>query len=287
MKDSIWRSIRLFISGINAVWSFIYLALAVLLIFGLSYLLGHSILDGKTNFSEGALIGNDSAFALSLVYWFDRFFPKVPIWYPLQGMGVSLLYSYPMGTTFLIIILERLLSLSAVEVFRILSFLTFPLTALGIYFLTWIRLKRQTVGLIAAVFFLLSQASWLFQALHGIFAQSFSLILVAPTLLFFDLFLERLLKGQIRSFSSRLFFVITVLFMGITYLVHVVTATMIALVLILWSLIRFWFATGPAGLKIILKKNFSCLSSGLCNYFIRFRTCGFLVYSFPVLLLAG
>lgn len=223
-------------------WSLIYFVLGAALIFYISFLFGHPILDGVRGIDMGVLVGNDSAFALSLVYWFDRYFPKVPIWYPLQGMGVSLLYSYPMGTTFLILVLERLLGMSAVEVFRMLSFLTFPLTALGIYFLAWVRLKQQTVALIAAIFFLLSQASWLFQTLHGIFAQSFSLIFVAPILLFYDLFLERLLKGQSRRLSTRLIFVVVVLFMGLVFLVHVVTATMVSVMLVLWSVLRFWFA---------------------------------------------
>ena len=249
------RLFKNFGSFLLAGWSIIYFALGVVIIFGLSYLLGHPILDGIVNNVQGILVGNDSTFALSLVSWFDRFFPETPIWYPLQGMGVSLFYSYPMGTTFLIIILERLLNLSAVEVFRILSFLTFPLTALGIYFLAWVRIKRQTVALIAAVFFLLSQATWLFQSLHGIFAQSFSLIFVAPTLLFFDLFLERVIEGEGKRLSARIFFLAAVIMMGTIFIFHVVTAIMLSVAIVLWSLLRFWFSSQKGfNIKTLFKR---------------------------------
>lgn len=225
----------------QTVSGFSGLGLAVLIIFWLAYLLGHPILDGVVDERAEILVGNDSAFALSLVYWFERFFPRFPIWYPLQGMGVSLTYSYPMGTTFLVLWLMRLFSVSAVEVYRVLSFLTFPLTALGIYFFSWVRLKRQSIALLAAVFFLLSQASWLFQVLHGIFAQSFSLIFVAPVLLLFDLFVQKFLAGDSRAFWARVWLVGASLLLGILLLMHVVTGLMVVLMLCLWGGMRVGF----------------------------------------------
>src|SRR3989344_2098449 len=152
-----------------SIWSIIYFLIGIFVIFTVSYLMGHNILDSQW------FVGNDSTFALSLIYWFDKFFPQIPLWYPLQGTGVSLFHSYPMFSTFIVIILKHIAGISAIESFRIVSFSTFPLTAIGIYLFCWSRLKNQTVGLIAGIFFLLSQASWLFQALHGIFAQSFCL----------------------------------------------------------------------------------------------------------------
>lgn len=214
----------------TTIYSAVYFSFALAVIFIVSYIIGHNILDG-------ALIGNDSSFALSLVNWFEGFYPKTPYWYPLQGMGVSMFHSYPMSTTFLVIMLKNAFGISSVESFRILSFLTFPLTALGIYLLAWTRLKNQTIALIASVFFLLSQASWLFQTLHGLFAQSFSLIFVAPSFLFFDLFLENKLKNQKQKFISRVYFVITIIFVGLAFLTHVVTGTMIAVAIVLWSVL--------------------------------------------------
>ena len=94
-----------------AVISLILLAASAALILLVAYLIGNPILNGETRLGGfNLLIGNDSMFALSLVNWFERFFPRMPIWYPLQGMGVSLLYSYPMGTTFLILLLSSMQS---------------------------------------------------------------------------------------------------------------------------------------------------------------------------------
>ncbi|MDO8657571.1 MAG: 6-pyruvoyl-tetrahydropterin synthase-related protein [Candidatus Levybacteria bacterium] len=226
-------------------WSVVYFILGIAVIFYISFLLGHPILDGTVknlstgNVDKNIFVGNDSPFALSLVYWFDRFFPKIPFWYPLQGMGVSLFHSYPMGTTFIILVLKHLTGIQITEIFRVLSFITFPLTALGIYLFAWTRLKNQTVGLIAALFFLISQASWLFQTLHGIFAQSFSFIFIAPTLIFFDLTLERFLKEKQNNFLTRLFLILAIIFLGITFLMHVVTGTMLTITIVIWASLRF------------------------------------------------
>lgn len=205
----------------------------------IAYLLGRPILDGNVKGMEGILVGNDSPFALSLVTWFERFFPTIPLWYPFQGMGVSLFYSYPMGTTFLVILLKQLSRLSAIEVFRILSFSVFPLTAFGVYLLGALRLKNKTVGLVAGIFFLLSQASWLFQTLHGIFAQSFSLIFVAPIFLLADWVVERSIHTS-QSFGDRLLFALLVIVLACTYFVHVVTGTLVTIAIVLWAVIRCW-----------------------------------------------
>lgn len=214
-----------------AIISLAYLALAIAVILIVSYVLGHNILDG-------ALIGNDSPFALSLVHWFERFYPQIPYWYPLQGMGVSMFHSYPMSTTFLVIWLKNFAGMSSIETFRILSFLTFPLTAFGIYMLAWVRLKNQTIALIAAIFFLLSQASWLFQTLHGIFAQSFSLVFIAPSFLFFDLYLDSIANPK-KRFLSRIYFVSAVIFVSLTFLTHFVSGTMVTISLAIWGILHF------------------------------------------------
>lgn len=259
----------------------VYFLLAAFLIVNLAWLFGHRIVDAAPstwlqeippNLAESPLIGNDSLFALSLISWFDRFFPKVPLWYPLQGMGVSLFHSYPMGTTFLVIIIHRLLGLTQVQAFRLVSFSTFVIAPLGIYFLAWNRVKSQTAGLLAGIFFLLSQSSWLFQTKHGIFAQSFSICLVPWVLLFYFLFLdstlkkESLLKRRIWLFCSSLSF-------GILFLFHVVAGLVTLLALgcfsFFSSLIRKWRGEKPRlGERAFLFLLVSLLGLGIASFWV-------------------
>ncbi|NIN69862.1 MAG: hypothetical protein GTO63_35305, partial [Anaerolineae bacterium] len=102
----------------------IHLAVTAALILALAYLLGHVMLDGP-------LKGSDSPLHVGYAAWLDQYFPDVPHWYPLQGGGVSLLHGYPILPHLLLVVLHRLSGLSILQVFRLVSFLGFPLTALG------------------------------------------------------------------------------------------------------------------------------------------------------------
>jgi hypothetical protein len=230
MITKIVKYIWIFIvSNISIVYAFF----ALLFLFSLSYLFGHKILDGSQ------FVGGDSTFALSLAYWFERWWPRIPLWFPLQGNGVSLFHSYPMGTTFLVLFLHHYTSLSLVVAFRLLAFMTFPLTAVGIYLFCWTRLKNQTVGLLAGTFFLLSQASWIFQTMHGIFAQSFSMIFFPPIFLSFDIYCEKIKKGIATTFWGRSTFFITILLLGLLYWVHVVSGVLISIFLLFYVFVLF------------------------------------------------
>lgn len=202
---------------------------AAWLLFLLSFLFAHPILDG-------VLVGNDSAFAISLMGWFERFWPQVPLWYPLQGAGVSLFHSYPMLTTFLGILVRNMSQLSLVEVYRILSFATFPLTAWGVYVFARYKTGNHVAAFFAGVFFLLSQATWVFQRLHGIFAQSFSLVFVPWCFLFFDLWISMNWQGK-RGWGKRLVLVLGAVVTALGFLTHVVTGMVLALGLLVYAVI--------------------------------------------------
>ncbi|QQS39299.1 hypothetical protein IPM62_01670 [Candidatus Woesebacteria bacterium] len=240
------RILKKIILNISSVGVF---CIAVCAIFIVADAFARPILTGKAGENVNQLIGNDSGFALSLVYWFNRFYPEIPIWYPLQGMGVSLFYSYPMLTTFSIIIIDRFSDLSAVQVFRLLSFLAFPLTAIGVYFFTWTRFKNSVISFAAAIFYLISQAVWLFQTLHGIFAQSFSMVFVPVTLAFFGLYLDKTLQYKSTSYQKRLFFAITCLLLAVTFLTHVVTGTLVSLTILVWGTVRYMLRSQQVRLR--------------------------------------
>lgn len=229
----ITKAIKAILFIITTNTRILYAGIALVLLFSLSFLFGHKILDSQQ------LIGNDSTYAISLAYWFERWWPKIPLWYPMQGNGVSLFHSYPMGATFLLLFLKYNFSLSIIEGYRLLSFLTFPITAAGIYFFAWARLKNQTVGLLAGVFFLLSQASWVFQTVHGIFAQSFSMIFVAPLFIFFDYYCEQVKKRNASALRGRIAFVTTALLLGLLYWFHVVSGVLISIFMLFYVIVLF------------------------------------------------
>lgn len=88
-----------------------FLLVSVAIVFGVAYFLGHVFFQG--------LRGNDTFNALNNVHWIDRFFPKIPYWYPLQGGGVSIKWGYPLGSSVLPILVNRILNVGLVRTFQL------------------------------------------------------------------------------------------------------------------------------------------------------------------------
>jgi hypothetical protein len=191
------------------VLSFTIAAIAIVV---LSYVLGHRILDGP-------LPGNDSALHLGYTIWLNKYFPEIPDWYPLQGGGVSLLHGYPILPHLTVVILHRLTGLSLLQVFRLLSFLGFPLSAIGIYLFCWSALRRQSIGLVAAIFFLLAPVTWTWLYDWGFFAQQLAFAFLPFALLAYDRTLRHSLGPQPDG-RRRLWFVVTAIAMLLGGLSH-------------------------------------------------------------------
>lgn len=188
---------------------------ALFIFYNLSWVFAHSILDGP-------FVGNDSPFALSLIHWYERFYPKLPLWFPQQGVGVSMYYSYPVFPAVMVIFISKLIHLDTSLVFRIVSFATFPLTALGVYLLTLTLVRSRVAAFLAGIFFLVSQASWVFLRLHGLFAQTFSMVFVPFSLTcFVQAFSEQIASQQ--NFLTRLKWVLGSIFLAFAILAHPVT----------------------------------------------------------------
>jgi hypothetical protein len=162
-------------------WAHVVATIA--LVFGLAYYLGHNMLSGS-------LKGNDSAMHVAYALWVDEYFPKLPHWYPLQGGGESIVHGYPLLGHILVVVVSRVANLSILQAFRLVSFLSFPLAAMGIYFFCWKALKRQSVGLLAAIFYLLAPLTWTWTYDWGFFGQGVGMVFVPLILICFEGYLS-------------------------------------------------------------------------------------------------
>jgi len=160
-----------------------HVAATLALIFGLSYFLGRGMLSGS-------LKGNDSAMHVAYALWVDEYFPNLPHWYPPQGGGESIVHGYPLLGHVLVVIASRVANLSILQAFRLVGFLSFPLTTIGIYFFCWKALKKQTVGLLAAVFYLLAPLTWTWTYDWGFFGQGVGMVFVPLILICFEGYLS-------------------------------------------------------------------------------------------------
>lgn len=187
-----------------------YLCLAALLILGICYIFGFPLL-------EGFLKGNDTPYSLVNIQWVDKWFPKVPFWFPLQGGGASLASGYPLGAHILVVLLARLTPLDLVQAMRFLAFISVPLIALGIFTFVWYKFKNWLAACLAGAFYILSYASWSWLIDLGLYAQPISLIFVPWVFLFFDQFLIQ--RRVFSLFLGAIFFTLAGLFHFITAVV--------------------------------------------------------------------
>jgi len=205
---------------LNRLGKITHLVASAALIFALTYYLGYTVLSGP-------LRGNDSALHLGYGRWLDQYFPQVPNWYPLQGGGQSLLHGYPLLAHLLLVGLHRLSGLSLLQAFRLISFGSLLLSALGIYFYGWSVLRNQTVGLIAAIFYLAAPITWTWMYDWGFFPQQVAYVFLPPALIDFDQWLSVTLNKS----PSRLrwiWFTSLIILVLLATFSHVLVATAIA-----------------------------------------------------------
>lgn len=188
---------------LKTLFNFFFFLFSFLLILSTAYLLGHPIL-------EDHLKGNDSLHALTYLTWVDRYFPKIPLWFPLQGGGISIVSGYPMSAFFLGAILRRLTNLDLIQILRLISFLTVPFISLGIFFFVWTKFKNKTIALLAGFFYLLSSSSWAYITHGGFFAQGLGVVLFIPTVFFFDSYLNSKNKSLVFLFLTSIFWALSI-----------------------------------------------------------------------------
>ncbi|MDO8657157.1 MAG: hypothetical protein Q7K55_00340, partial [Candidatus Levybacteria bacterium] len=205
------KVLKIVLTVINALTRSIYLIVAIAIIFLVSYFLGFSYLS--------FVRGSDSMYHLSNIIWFNKFFPSIPYWYPLQNGGVVPIWGYPQLSYFIIIIIHKISGLSLVSLYQLFGLLSVPLTALGLYLFVWLRIKNQTVALIGAVFYILMPISWVWLFDWGFYTESTSYIFIFPTLIFYDIFFKSYLNGKIK-WRERLSFLFAIIFLALMFLAH-------------------------------------------------------------------
>jgi len=210
----------------------VYFIVGVTAIFAFTYLFGHPLL-------EGPLKGNDSGYALSIIDWIDRWFPDLPAWYPLQGGGTSSIVTYPHGAHLLVVIIHRITGINLVQVFRLVQLSSVAITAVGIYVLIWVKLRNQTMALIAGLSYPLSAAVWPWLTDVGIFGQAVSIVFFTPTFLLFDVYLTSGSKelGKKIPLHRCLIFPATSILFCILFLTHGATAVVLAMTMIIYSIL--------------------------------------------------
>lgn len=207
------RILKGLLNLVNAGLRLGYLIVALAVILLVAYILG-----GHLYLVKGAW-GTDTGSALATLAWIDKYFPKVPFWYPLVGGGISLTHSYPTLAFYLVPVLKRATSLDLIQSLRLLGWSSVVLMAVGIYTFVAVKFKHQTAALLAAVFYLISPLAWIWLFDWGFYAESISHIFVMPAIIFWDGWFFEFVKNRL-TIKSKIYLVLTVVFLSLAFLCH-------------------------------------------------------------------
>lgn len=248
---------------VEALFRFSYLIVGVLLIASITYLFGHHLLIG-------GLKGSDAAFAYHNASWYGRWWPQIPIWYPIQGGGFSLTLSYAVVPSLLAVFVDQITSFNLNQTMRLLLLGSYFVASSGIYvFCAW-RLKNQTVGLMAAVFYLILPVIWYWSMTIGLFAFVITLSFVPWVFAFFDYWLVTFFKGNAYKVIFSLF--LASLSFGLAVMFHIMIGTSLAIGLLVYGMVRGWtLAKNVFSISSVLK---GFLATGLA------MTIGLMLVSF-------
>lgn len=167
----------------------LFFAFSVVFLFLLAYFFNPILGPG--------IVGNDAVNYLAFVKWFATYFPHMPFWFPLQGGGVSIINGYPTFPAFLVILVTRVSHLDIVQAFKLVGFLSVPLTSVGIFVLVWSRFKSQAMALVASVLYLVSPIAYVWITQWGFYAEAISYIFVPWTILLYFIFWDGFKNGNL------------------------------------------------------------------------------------------
>lgn len=218
--------------SLEMVFRLIYFGFALALIVSFTFLFGFHLL-------VGTLKGGDAGYAYHNLVWFTRWFPRIPIWYPLQGGGYAFTISYPVIQNFIGIYIHKIFSLDLVQSLKVLTFSAYLFGAIGVYILGAWRLKNQTVGLIASLLFLALPGTFFWVTKLGYYAFAIASSVFSWGLIFFDWYLESVLDKQSASKKiTKLFF--ASLIVGLSYMFHSFVGAGLSISIFIYSLIVGW-----------------------------------------------
>lgn len=208
MKKKIIKSFEVIILSIFKIS---HLVLALPFIFLTGYFFGNRYLS---SFS-----GGDIMFHISLTQWFSKWFPNIPLWFPIQGAGIPLVFGYPSFPHIAIAAINHIFGTDSIQTFLVAGLLSVPFTAFGIYLYGWFRLKSQTIGITGAFLYFLSPITWYYLFHWGFYGEAISYAFIPPVLIFYDLFLCSFLENRY-GLKFRLSVVGTMVSLGLLIIVH-------------------------------------------------------------------
>lgn len=240
------------IAGISAdvLLQIVIFIVGVGLVFGASYIVGFRYLG------ENTLWGNDAYSFYMVVDWFNKNYPNIPFWFPQQAGGTSFV-GYPWLAAYIVVLVSKFSSFELAQAFRLVGFLSVPITGVGVIAFVWARvvsikpgITRVILGVVAALLYVVSPLAWTWLVRWGFYAESISHIFVPWILIFFDLFLEKAVKEKI-ELGFRLSLFGLVIFWMLGFLTHFFAAVAVGGVMVVLILTKFIFSKEK---KVLLKR---------------------------------
>jgi len=158
----------------------------------------------------------------------------------------------------MVMVLSRLSHLDLAQAFRLVGFLSVPLTGIGVFAFAWMRLTdvkpiwmRQVIGLAAALIYVVSPIAWIWLVRWGFYSESISHIFVPWIIIFFDIFLDELVEEK-KGVLFRLSLVLTLIFLVLGTLTHFFAAVGVVAVLLILGFTKFLSSKKP---KFVLFKS--------------------------------
>lgn len=181
----------------------------ILAVFVLAYRFGWMLMKGYIGW------GNDLPFALSYVYYLERWLPHSPRWHYEWAGGMPFLQNYPLLMTYLTSFFHHLSGLTIVQLGRLFSWLAIPLAGVTIVIFARLIFKNWILAILAGLFFVLSPDSWIWTVVGGFYAAPASFPFMVATFIFFELAWQK---------EKRIWWLLAVVFCGLTWLTHPITA---------------------------------------------------------------
>lgn len=205
----------------NLIGDLVFFLAGSLLILVFAYRFGWLVLRGPVSW------GNDFPFALSYVFYLDRWWPHLPLWHYEWTGGMPLLENYPFLASYLTFFTHYLTNLTIVQIARFCLWFSLALAGIGIMILARLMIKNWLAAILAGIFFLLSPGPWLWILQGGFYAATISFPFMVFTFIFWELALKK---------EKRVWLFLAALFLGLTWITHPKTAIAASLALGVYGL---------------------------------------------------
>lgn len=172
---------------------------------------------------QGDLYGSDTPHALEHITYLYRYWPQKALWQPFHGAGLSL-RGINYGAFWLAAMTARVLDWTPIQAVHFWQWSAIYLTSLGTMALGWLLLG-PLAGLLAGLFFLLSQISWIWGSRIGLFSFQTSFFWVPLFFIFFSRHLQ--LKKRNFLFKRRLFLILAGAVLALSFWFHLVVGVLI------------------------------------------------------------